>query len=84
MDFKDLKLALDKESRLKSAFRAVKFDIDLMSEKHDTLKQSANDWILFLHHENHDLRTRVKDLERKMAVIESALDHEKMSVLREV
>jgi hypothetical protein len=84
MNLKDLQSAFSKESRLKSAFRAVRIDMDLLNEKNDTLKQSANDWIVFLSHENQELKTRVKELERKLSVVERSVDHEKMAILREI
>ena len=84
MNINDLRSALSKESKLKSAFRAVRIDMDLLNEKNDSLKQSTNDWTLFLNHENQELKKRVRELERKLAVVERSVDHEKMSILREV
>jgi hypothetical protein len=43
---------LDKDKKLKSAFRAIKVDMDIMNENHAALKGSADEWIMFLDHEN--------------------------------
>lgn len=84
MDLKDIKSAFSKDSKLKSAFRAVKIDMDLLNEKSDSLKLSTHEWTLFLHHENQELKRRVRDLERKTQMLERSVDHEKMAVLREI
>ena len=84
MDLKDIRMAFGRDSRLKSAFRAVKIDMDLMNEKNDALKLSTHEWTMFLNHENQELRKRVRELERKTQLLERSVDREKMSILREI
>ena len=55
-----------KDKRLAAAFSAVKFDMDNLEENQTALKMSTNDWIVFLDEENRYLKTRIKDLERKV------------------
>jgi hypothetical protein len=84
MDLKEIRKLFNKDLKLKSAFRAVKIDMDLLGEKNDALKQSTNDWIVFLHRENQELKQRVEDLEKKSRLLENAVDHKRLSMLREL
>jgi len=72
------------DKRLKAAFVAIKTDMESSAEKHEELKQSVNDWIVFLDKENRDLKMRVRDLEKKFETLEDNLDERKLSVLRTV
>lgn len=49
--------------RLKRAFLLVKNDIE-------GLKSNANDWIIYLNSNQRKLKTRVAELERKLAKLE--------------
>ncbi|MBW2965238.1 hypothetical protein KY363_07310 [Candidatus Woesearchaeota archaeon] len=84
MDIKDIKTAFSKDSRLKSAFRAVKIDLDLMNEHQSALKNSTHEWTVFLYHENQGLKKRLADLERKTQQLERAVDSEKTAILRQI
>jgi hypothetical protein len=72
------------ERRLKAAFAAIKTDMESSAENHEELKQSVNDWIVFLDKENRDLKMRVRDLERKLEAFGDSLDEKELSVLRTV
>jgi phosphoribosyl-dephospho-CoA transferase len=84
MELKDIKNVMNKDLRLKTAFRAVKADMDLIDEKNNAFKRSAHDWIVFLNHENAELKQKMTELERKQAMLERALDNDKLSILRQV
>ncbi len=84
MELKDIRTAFSTDSRLKSAFRAIKIDMDLMNENQNALKGSTHEWIVFLYHENESLKKHVRDLERKTQMLEKAVDFEKTAILREI
>ena len=67
-------------NKLKKAFQAVKYDMESMEENHNALKQSVNEWIVFLDEENRQLKSRVIYLENKV----DDLEEEKLSVLRNI
>ncbi len=75
-----------KDKRLATAFAAVKFDMDVINENHDSLKMSTNDWIVFLDEENRHLKMRLKDLERKVDSMQSKRpkksEEQELTVLR--
>ena len=73
-----------KEKRLKEAFRAIKADMDFIEHNHEALKESANEWIMFLDQENRDLKMRLMETEKKLEIVENALDEERLSILRAV
>lgn len=84
MELKDIKTAFSKDSRLKSAFRAIKVDMDLLNENQNALKNSSHEWTIFLFHENQEMKKRLADLERKTQLLERAVDFEKTAILRQV
>jgi hypothetical protein len=73
-----------KERRMKAAFHAVKVDMDLIAGKSDELKQSVNDWIIFLDKENRDLKMRVRELEKRLESFEDASDEHRLAILKSV
>lgn len=77
-----LNLFKSKDKRLKAAFRAIKADIDFLDESHNALKESANEWIIFLDHENRELKAKVLELEKKLENLQDSIEERKLSVLR--
>jgi len=70
--------------KLKSAFRAVKADMDELDCNQDSLKNSVNDWVIFLDRENRQLKMRVKHLENRLSTTESIAEERKLKILREI
>ena len=79
-----LKNIFDKDKRLKAAFRAVKADKDILEEQLNALKDSANEWIMFLDQENRHLKMRLKEIEKKLNCVETSFEKEQLSVLRTI
>ena len=79
-----MKLFKSKDKRLKAAFKAVKTDMDLLEENDKTLKDSVNEWVMFLDQENRALKIRTKELEKRLDMISNALNEEQLSVLKSV
>ena len=73
-----------KDNRLKNAFRTIKTDMDFINENHDALKNSTNEWIMFLNQDNQDLKERVQELEKKLDLLDHAFDEQRLSVLRSI
>jgi competence protein ComGF len=73
-----------KDNKLKAAFRAIKADMDFMDHSHNALKDSTNEWIIFLDQENRDLKARVRELEKKLDNLNDSLDEQELSVLRTI
>lgn len=78
------RLFRNKDNRLKQAFRAVKADMDFMDENHKSLKDSTNEWIIFLDQENRDLKMMVMELEKRLESLQDNLEEKEISVLRTV
>jgi hypothetical protein len=74
------KLFVDK--KLKIAFKAIKTDMELIQENHESLKGSTNEWIVFLDQENRALKMRVKELEKRLDGIQDAKEEEELAVMR--
>ena len=74
------KLFVDK--KLKIAFKAIKTDMELIQENHESLKGSTNEWIVFLDQENRQLKMRVKELEKRLDGIQDAKEEEELAVMR--
>jgi predicted nucleic acid-binding Zn-ribbon protein len=74
----------NKNKELKKAFRAIKYDVKTVENRQNTLKSSMSDWIVFLDHENRDLKQRIRTLEKKIALFEDCVDEEKLTVLRQI
>jgi hypothetical protein len=70
--------------RLKTAFKAIKTDMELVQENHDSLKGSTNEWIIFLDQENRALKMRVKELEKTLDAIQDAREEEELAVIRSI
>lgn len=74
----------NKNKQLKSAFKAIKYDVRAVENRQNTLKNSMSDWIVFLDHENRDLKQRIRMLEKKISLFEDCVDEEKLTVLRQI
>lgn len=68
----------DREARLKAAFSAIRHDLKgleyegkALDAHQEALKQSTNEWVIYLDRENQILRERVAHLERKMDSLSS-------------
>ncbi|MBN1543914.1 hypothetical protein JW898_00450 [Candidatus Woesearchaeota archaeon] len=72
------------DRKLKMAFAAVKTDMDVLEEKNGALKSSVNEWVIFLDQENRDLKMRVRELEKKLDVIEDSFDEKELTMLRSI
>lgn len=79
-----LKNLFSKDKRLKAAFRAVKADKDILEEQLNALKDSTNEWIMFLDQENRLLKMRLKETEKKLNSAENMFEKEQLSVLRTI
>ncbi|MBW2997614.1 hypothetical protein KY349_04705 [Candidatus Woesearchaeota archaeon] len=79
-----LKNLFNKDKRLKAAFRAVKTDKDILEEQLNALKDSTNEWIMFLDQENRHLKMRLKDTEKKLNSADNLFEEEQLSVLRTI
>ena len=76
------KLFVDK--KLKIAFKAIKTDMELIQENHESLKGSTNEWIVFLDQENRALKMRVKELEKRLDGIQDAKEEAELTIMRSV
>lgn len=64
--------------KVKKAFKRAKKDIE-------ALKESVNEWILFLNGEQRDLKMRVIELEKRLNRLEmNKLESENLGELREL
>ena len=72
------------DRKVRTAFRAVKNDMDILDENHVALKDCVNEWVIFLDHENRDLRARVRDLEKRLALLQDSVEESRLTVLREI
>ena len=84
---KEMKWIFSDNDKLKAAFHAIKVDMELMDENHDSLKKSTNDWIIFLDAENRALKSQVLELENRLEMLESIsakTAEQKLEVIRSV
>jgi len=72
------------DKKLKLAFKAIKTDMELIQENHDSLKGSTNEWIVFLDQENRQLKMRVKELEKRLDAIQDAREEAELTIMRSV
>ncbi len=68
--------------RLKAAFQAVRYDMESIEENHAALKDSVNEWVIFLDEENRDLKRRVRELERKLDSMEIRREDDQLAFLK--
>ena len=52
------------ESKVAKSFKAVKNDVE-------QFRQSMNDWIVFLDHNQRESKTRIRELERRLRILEA-------------
>jgi vacuolar-type H+-ATPase subunit I/STV1 len=72
------------DKKLKTAFKAIKTDMELIQENHESLKGSTNEWVIFLDQENRTLKTRVRELEKKLDAVQDEKEEAELAVMRQL
>jgi uncharacterized protein YlxW (UPF0749 family) len=72
------------DKKLKTAFKAIKTDMELIQENHESLKGSTNEWVIFLDQENRTLKTRVRALEKKLDAVQDEKEEAELAVMRQL